>query len=79
MGGSHSEPLSVRVVRSLADARNAEPADPGFRLGDTIDTDALDAMAAHSGGGWELQFEVNGHDVRVSPDGPVIVDGEEYR
>jgi hypothetical protein len=79
MGGPTGTPLSVRVVRSIADARDVEPMDIGFRLGDAIDTDALDELAEHDGGDWELQFEADGHEVEISSGGPVIVDGEAYR
>jgi len=79
MGGSRNEPLSVRVVRSLADAQGVEASNLEFRLGETIDTDALDAMAAHDGREWELRFEVDGHEVEVVPGEPVRVDGDAYR
>jgi len=79
MGDSGDTPLTVRVVRSIADARGAEPDELPFRLGDTIDTDALDALAAHDGTDWELTFEIEDHTVRIAPDQPVMVDGTEYR
>lgn len=79
MGEPAETPLSVRVVRSLADARDAEPTDVGFRLGDAIDTDALDDLAEHDGDGWTLEFEVEGHEVEVAPGEPVVVDGTPYR
>lgn len=72
-------PLSVRVVRSIADARGVEPVDLEFRLGDAIDTDALDAIANHDGDDWELTFEVEEHEVTVAPDAPVQIDGTQYR
>ena len=77
MGDTDGTQLSVRVVRSLADARNVEPTELGFRLGNAIDVDALDAMATHDGASWQLSFEVAG--LEVAPDEPVVVDGTEYR
>lgn len=79
MGDSPRAPLSVRVVRSLADERDVDPMDLEFRLGDRIDTDALDAMDEHDGTDWELEFEVDGHDVAVAPEKRVRVDGTPYR
>lgn len=79
MGEPTGTPLSVRVVRSIADARDVEPMDIGFRLGDAIDTDALDELAEHDGGDWEIRFEVDGHEVEIAPNDPVIVDGKQYR
>lgn len=79
MGESDGAPLSVRVVRSIADARGVEPTDLEFRLGDAIDTDALDTMAQHGGNDWELVFEIEGHEVAIAPDEPVTVDGTPYR
>lgn len=79
MGGVNGESLSVRIVRSLADARGEDPIDTGFRLGRVVDTDALDAMAEHDGEPWELRFEVDGHAVEVGPDESVTIDGDEYR
>ncbi|AGN02228.1 hypothetical protein L593_11415 [Salinarchaeum sp. Harcht-Bsk1] len=78
MGDNGATPASVRVVRSLADAQGMDPSELTFRLGDVIDTDALDAMAAHDGNGWELSFEVEDHEVRVVPGEPIVVDGTEY-
>ncbi|WP_248516610.1 HalOD1 output domain-containing protein [Salinarchaeum laminariae] len=79
MGNSARPALSVRVVRSLADARGVDPMDLGFRLGDAVDTDALDAMDDHDSTDWELEFEVDGHVVTVAPEAPVRVDGTPYR
>lgn len=79
MANSLRTPLSVRVVRSLADERDVDPMDLEFRLGDAIDTDALDAMDKHDGTAWELEFEVDGHDVAVAPKERVRVDGTPYR
>lgn len=79
MDGPTGMPLSVRVVRSIADARDVEPMDLGFRLGEVIDTDALDKLAEHDGGDWEIRFEIDDHVVEVSSGEPVIVDGEAYR
>lgn len=78
MGEPTGTPLSVRVVRSIADARGVEPAKLEFRLGDAIDTDALDAMDEHEGDDWRLAFEVEGHEVTVAPNEPVTVDGTSY-
>lgn len=75
MGDPTATPVSVRVVRAIASARGVAPAELEFRLGDAIDTDALDAMAAHDGDDWELAFDVEGHEVTVVPDEPVVVDG----
>lgn len=79
MGDFARPALSVRVVRSLADARDVDPMDLEFRLGDAIDTDALDAMDDHGSTDWELEFEVDGHHVTVAPDALVRVDGTPYR
>ncbi|GAB3679364.1 hypothetical protein GCM10028857_00640 [Salinarchaeum chitinilyticum] len=79
MGDASRTPLSVRVVRSLADARDVDPMELEFRLGDAIDTDALDAMGDHDGADWELEFEVDGHEVTVAPGERVRVDGAPYR
>lgn len=79
MGEPDGTPLSVRVVRSIADARGVDPADLEFRLGDAIDTDALDTMAQHGGNDWELVFEIEGHEVTVAPNEPIQIDGTAYR
>lgn len=79
MGDPAETPLSVRVVRSIADAQGEDPTDLGFRLGDVIETDALNAMDEHERDGWTLVFEVESHEVTVAPDEPVMVDGTPYR
>lgn len=68
--------MSVRVVRSIADARGVDPAALEFALGEAIDTDALDALAENSRRDWDLRFQVDGHVVEVTPDGPVVVDDD---
>lgn len=68
----------MQVVRAIADIEGVAPEDLDFRLYDVIDPDALDALAEHSNG-WKIEFVANGHDVLVTGDGRIVVDGTEVR
>ena len=70
-----SDCLTAQIVEVIAEVERQNPMDLEFVLQDYIDTDALEALAKHSSTSWTLEFEVASHEVLVSGDGRVEVDG----
>lgn len=68
------EPVSTRVVDSVATATNTDPVELP-RLYDVIDPDALET-AVHTMTGGEICFQYAGHAVTVRSDGTVHVTDE---
>lgn len=68
--------VCLAIVEAIAEAERIDPLDLGYSLGDHVDTDAIEAMTAHRGGEWVLQFWVPDHTITVDSDGFVTVDGQ---
>lgn len=71
--------MCVAVLNAIAAVEGVEPRDLEFTLHDHVDTDAIEQLARDTGGRWELDFDVPGHQVTVRSDRTVIVDGEVVR
>lgn len=67
--------LQPAVVAALAHTKGVDPMDLDVQLHRAIDADALDMLAAHEGGTWRLDFELEGHEFTVDSDRTVMVDG----
>lgn len=67
----------MAVVDALAGAEGVDPTDLDLRLGDFVDPEAIDRLAAGSTASWRLEFEVAGHRIDVSHDGTVVADPED--
>ncbi|RDI71819.1 HalOD1 output domain-containing protein [Halopelagius longus] len=69
------EPLSLTVVKTVADAEGVEPT--ALRpLYSAVDPDALDSLFESEGGpafGGEVQFQYHGYEVCVHGDGRVTL------
>lgn len=68
-------PLATRVVRAVAEAKGIEPTELEYPLGEYIDLDAVDQLVTHENASWTLSFELPEHNVTVTIDGMVLVDG----
>ena len=81
MGRMRSEkvtkPISLRVVESLAAAREIEPLDMDPPLFDVIDPEALDRLF-RSDAECRVTFEYEGHEVVVRNDGRISIDGTPF-
>jgi hypothetical protein len=71
--------VSVAVAEAVADVEGADPTELDYSLRETIDTDALDALASRTDTDWYLQFTIHGHEVSVASDGTINVDGHHSR
>ena len=74
------ESLSLAVAKAIAEAQGISPTDPSFRLYDSVNPEAIDALFRHrqddAGDAWELSFESGSHTVTVRSDGSVLLDVE---
>lgn len=69
-------PIVVEVAEAVANAEGVNSTELGYALEDYISTDALEMLAAHDGSEWTLSFDLPNHEVTITSDGLVLVDGE---
>lgn len=67
--------LVVEVVRALAEADRLDLEEVEYTLYEYVNPEVLSALADYSSGSWEFTFEVADHDVRITSDGRLYVDG----
>lgn len=70
-----SDCLTAQIVELIAEVERKNPMHLDFVLHDYIDTDALESLMEHDSTSWTLEFNVANHDVLVTGDGRVEVDG----
>jgi PAS domain-containing protein len=75
----HTDDVVYEVVAALADVEDVEPAELGYCLSEHVNPIALGNLFATPGASWEYSFEVPGHEVTVTSDGAVFVDGTRRR
>ncbi len=73
-----TESIAQRIVEAVATFENVDPIDLSEPVFEFIDPDALDAVVASATADTNLSitFEAWGHDIGVSGDGDVSIDGE---
>lgn len=67
--------LLTAVAKALAEAEGVEPNALDYRLYNHINPDVLERLHRQSDTSWELTFQVARHEVTVSDDGHVAIDG----
>lgn len=65
----------VTVVEAVADAKGVDPSELDISLDDHIEPEAITRLADHDDASWTLSFELPEHNVTVTSDGLVLVDG----
>jgi len=73
-----AENVSVAVIESIAAVAGTDPLEMEPPLYEAVDTDALDKLFER-GDPERVEFEYDGHEVTVTGDGTVTVDGETPR
>jgi hypothetical protein len=63
------------IIKAIADAKGIQPAELDFSLYEYIDPDAIHQLASQETASWTLSFEVPNHNVTVTSDGLILVDG----
>lgn len=65
----------IPVVEAIAEVEGVDPLELGYSLHEHVDTDAIQGLVEGGYEGWELAFQVPGHDVVLRADDGVYVDG----
>lgn len=73
---SRGREFMIALVDALADADGVEAHELEFALDEYVDTDALQRLLESERTDWTLTFHVPDHEVSVSGDGTILVDGE---
>ena len=63
-----------QIIEAIAEADGVEPCDLTVPLEESIDLDALEALARHRTGVWWLSFTIPNYIVTVTSDGTVALD-----
>jgi hypothetical protein len=69
--------LSPEIVDAIASATNVEPGELDIVLANHIDPDALNLLAEHEYSTWTVTFELPDHEVTVTSEGGILVDGRQ--
>lgn len=71
--------LVLTIADILSDIQEVDPVALTPRLEECVSTDALQQLVNHDSEAWTLSFEFTDHEVTVSADGWVSVDGEQIQ
>ncbi|APX95494.1 HalOD1 output domain-containing protein [Natronorubrum daqingense] len=76
-GGSldHEEQIIIDIVEALAEADRLELEEVEYTLYEYINPTILSELAACNTGTWTFRFDVADHEVTVTSDGRLFVDG----
>lgn len=69
--------LVACVVSEVARAEGVDVDDLDFRLYDHVDLTALEHLSTADAADWDLSFSVPGHEVTVTSEHTIVVDGRE--
>lgn len=70
--------IVVEVIEAVAQADGVDPTEVDFSLSDHIDPTVLEKLGDMDGGVWELTVRVSDHQVRLTHDRAIFVDGTKY-
>lgn len=70
-----TQSLIPEIVHAIADAKETDPYGLDLSLQEYVDTDAIQQLAAHDAATWTLSFQLPNHEVTVTSDGGILVDG----
>lgn len=68
------EGVAIAVIEAVADAEQVQPEelDPLYEY---MEPSVLSALASRDDASWKLSFEVEDHEVKVTSEGSLFVDG----
>ena len=70
--------LVVTLVTALAESEGRDPSELDYTLYEFIDPEVLAMLAAEEKTPWTFTFGVSDHQVRLTSDGKIFVDGVLY-
>ena len=79
MTTTDDRPLSQVVVEAIADAEDVTTGELEYAVHDYVDLEELDAFVTNSDSAVSVTVAVAEHTVQVESEGPITVDGAEYR
>jgi len=65
----------TEIVTAVAEAEDVGPTEFEYAVGEYIDLEAVEQLATHETASWTLSFELPDHEVTVTGDGAILVDG----
>jgi N-acetylglucosamine kinase-like BadF-type ATPase len=71
--------VTVAIAEAIAEVDGCEPHRLGYSLADHVDTDAVERLAVMDSREWTLTFSVPDHEVTLSGDGTIALDGAVVR
>jgi len=79
MNSKNSSSFTVEIVRALADVEGVEePSELDYKIYDFTDPDALEMLHGKEDSTWEMELEISGHEVYLSSEGTINIDGNKY-
>lgn len=70
-----SDEVVVDLVHALADADGVAPDETDYRLAEYVNPDVLTKLARSEESTWTFTFQVSDHQVTLTSDGQVFIDG----
>ena len=67
------------IIDAIAEVEGIEPSELDSALYEYIEPEAIQQLASHGTASWTLSFELPEHQVAVTSDGAVLVDGTQKR
>lgn len=68
-------PIALQVIEAVAETDGVDPLELETALQECISVGALERLAIHDNTSWTLSFEFADHQVTVTGDGRILVDG----
>lgn len=65
----------VSIIEAVADAKGVGPDELDTPIQEHVELEAIELLADHDAASWTLSFELPEHNVTVTSDGLVLVDG----
>jgi len=67
------------IIKAIAEVKGTEPSELDLALYEYIEPEAIQQLASHGTASWTLSFELPEHQVAITSEGAVLVDGTERR
>jgi hypothetical protein len=70
--------IIVDLIEALAETDGMEPSELNYKLSDYMDPEVLAKLDSMKDGIWDLTFRVSDHQVRITHDGRIFINGVQY-
>jgi len=76
--GMEQSPIP-EIIEAIAEVKGTEPSELDLTLYEYIEPEAIQQLVSHGTASWTLSFELPEHQVAITNEGAVLVDGAERR